>query len=65
MRLFAHLLNLSAGFYTENSTGQLISRVMNDTGALQNILSNATSVIVRDPVTLVGMLAFCSGSSPS
>ena len=30
-RLFAHLLNLSAGFYTENSTGQLISRVMNDT----------------------------------
>ena len=57
-RLFAHLLHLSAGFYTENSSGQLISRVMNDTRALQNILSGATSVIVRDPVTLVSVLGF-------
>ncbi|MGH7975729.1 MAG: ABC transporter transmembrane domain-containing protein, partial [Limisphaerales bacterium] len=55
-RLFAHLLNLSAGFYNENSSGQLISRVMNDTAALQNILSSATSVIVRDPVTLISVL---------
>ena len=55
-RLFAHLLNLSAGFYTENSSGQLISRVMNDTGSLQNILSGATSVIVRDPITLISAL---------
>jgi ATP-binding cassette, subfamily B, bacterial MsbA len=55
-RLFAHLLHLSAGFYTENSSGQLISRVMNDTQLLQTILSGATSVIVRDPVTLVGVL---------
>ena len=52
-RLFRHLLDLSAGFYNENSTGQLMSRIINDTSTLQNILSNATSVIVRDPVTLV------------
>jgi ATP-binding cassette, subfamily B, bacterial MsbA len=52
-KLFRHLLDLSAGFYNENSTGQLMSRIINDTGTLQNILSNATSVIVRDPVTLV------------
>jgi subfamily B ATP-binding cassette protein MsbA len=31
---------------------------MNDTGALQGILSNATSVVVRDPITLVSMMAF-------
>ncbi len=55
-RLFAHLLNLSAGFYTQNSSGQLISRVIADTQALQNILSNATSVIIRDPITLVSIL---------
>jgi subfamily B ATP-binding cassette protein MsbA len=47
------LLDLSAGFYNDNSSGQLMSRVINDTATLQNILSNATSVIVRDPVTLV------------
>jgi subfamily B ATP-binding cassette protein MsbA len=63
-RLFAHLLNLSAGFYNENSSGQLISRVMNDTQSLQNILSGATSVIVRDPVTLVGMLGFLLWQQP-
>jgi subfamily B ATP-binding cassette protein MsbA len=57
-KLFAHLLNLSAGFYTDNATGKLVSRVMNDTQALQTILTNVVSVIVRDPVSLVGVLVF-------
>ncbi|MGA2684988.1 MAG: ABC transporter ATP-binding protein [Verrucomicrobiota bacterium] len=56
VQLFRRLLDLSAAFYSQNSSGQLISRVVNDTGALQNILSGATSVIVRDPVTLIVML---------
>jgi len=63
-RLFAHLLKLSAGFYNENSTGQLISRVMNDTGSLQLILSNATSVIIRDPIVLAGTIAFLFSQQP-
>jgi subfamily B ATP-binding cassette protein MsbA len=63
-KLFSHLLNLSAGFYNENSTGQLVSRVMNDTAALQLILNNATSVIVRDPVILVSTLAFLLWQQP-
>ena len=63
-RLFAHLMNLSAGFYNDNSSGQLISRVMNDTGSLQNILSGATSVIVRDPVTLVSVIALLLWQQP-
>jgi ATP-binding cassette, subfamily B, bacterial MsbA len=57
-KLFAHLLDLSAGFYTENATGKLVSRVMNDTQALQTILTNVTSVIVRDPISLLGVLGF-------
>jgi subfamily B ATP-binding cassette protein MsbA len=63
-RLFAHLLNLSAGFHTENSSGKLISRVMNDTQSLQTILNGATSVIVRDPVTLLGVLGFLFWQQP-
>ncbi|MGA3282865.1 MAG: ABC transporter ATP-binding protein [Verrucomicrobiota bacterium] len=63
-RLFAHLLNLSAGFYSENSSGQLISRVMNDTGSLQAILSNATSVIIRDPIVLIGTIGFLFSQQP-
>lgn len=56
-RLFRHVLNLSAGFYTEISSGRLISRVINDTNSLQNVLSGATSVIVRDPIKLIAIVA--------
>jgi subfamily B ATP-binding cassette protein MsbA len=63
-RLFAHLLNLSAGFFTENSSGKLISRVMNDTNSLQSILSGATSVIVRDPIALITIVGFLFSQQP-
>jgi ATP-binding cassette, subfamily B, bacterial MsbA len=56
-KLFRHLLDLSAGFYNQTSSGRLISRVVNDTGMLQVILGNATTIIVRDPVTLVSVIA--------
>ncbi len=57
-QMFEHLTNLSAGFFSRTGTGELMSRTMADTATLQNIISNATSVIVKDPVTLVGLLAF-------
>jgi ATP-binding cassette, subfamily B, bacterial MsbA len=57
-RMFEHLLNLSAGFFGRTGTGELISRTMADTGAIQNIISNATSVMVKDPVTLIGMMSY-------
>jgi subfamily B ATP-binding cassette protein MsbA len=63
-RLFTHLLNLSASFYSENASGQLISRVMNDTQSLQMILNNSTAVIVRDPITLISLLAFLFWQQP-
>ncbi len=37
---------------------------MNDTASLQNILSGATSVIVRDPVTLIGVLGLLLWQQP-
>jgi subfamily B ATP-binding cassette protein MsbA len=57
VKLFAHLIDLSAGFFSQNRSGELISRIMSDTSALQTIFSNATSVIVRDPVTLISIMA--------
>ncbi len=64
VQLFRHLLDLSAGFYSKNSSGELISRVINDTVALQNILNNAVSVIIRDPVSLIGVLVFLLWQQP-
>jgi ATP-binding cassette, subfamily B, bacterial MsbA len=57
-RLFEHIMNLSAGFFSRTSTGELMARIMSDTGTLQGIISNATTVIVKDPVTLVSLLTY-------
>jgi subfamily B ATP-binding cassette protein MsbA len=57
-RLFEHIMSLSAGFFSRTSTGELMARIMSDTGTLQAIISNATTVIVKDPVTLISLLAF-------
>jgi subfamily B ATP-binding cassette protein MsbA len=63
-KLFSHLLGLSAGFFSQSRSGELISRIMNDTGTLQNVISNATSVIVRDPVVLLGILGYLLWRQP-
>ena len=64
IRLFEHLLHLSTGFFNRSNTGELMSRIMNDTAALQSIISNATSNIVKDPVTLVSLLAYLLWQQP-
>jgi subfamily B ATP-binding cassette protein MsbA len=58
VRLFNHLINLSAGFFNQNHSGDLISRITSDTSVLQGILGNATSTIVKDPATLVFTLCY-------
>lgn len=55
IRLFEHLINLSAGFFSKANTGELMSRIMNDTTALQALISFVSSTMVKDPVTLVGL----------
>ena len=64
VKLFSHLLNLSAGFFSVNRSGELISRIMSDTYALQNVVSGSTSIIVRDPVILIGILAYLLWRQP-
>ncbi len=64
IRLFNHLLNLSTSFFSRTSSGELMSRMMSDTQSLQNVLSNATAVIVKDPVTLASLLAYVLWQQP-
>ncbi|HOW68044.1 MAG TPA: ABC transporter ATP-binding protein [Candidatus Paceibacterota bacterium] len=54
--LFDHLQNLSLGFFSRASTGELISRISNDTTVLQNVIRVSVASIVRDPFTIVVML---------
>ena len=57
-RLFAHLQDLPLAFFSRASTGDLISRITSDTQALYGIIGGAMSSLVRDPTTLVFMIAF-------
>ena len=56
-RLFSHLQNLSQDFFSSARTGDLIARITNDTQVLQGIISGAVSSIVKDPVTVIALLA--------
>jgi subfamily B ATP-binding cassette protein MsbA len=64
VKLFAHLMNLSAGFFNKTSSGELISRVINDTAMLQGVLGGTTAIIVKDPATIIGMLGLLLWRQP-
>ena len=65
IKLFAHLQNLSLGFFNRTSTGELIARVTNDTVVLYGIIGGAFSSMVRDPVTILFTLAIVLKIQPS
>ena len=52
--LFAHLVRLSPGFYTERRTGELTSRLSADTTVLQTLVSYNLSEFARQTLFLVG-----------
>ena len=64
VRLFAHLFTLPLSFFHRTSTGELMSRIGNDVAGLQGALSSMTLTIVKDPVTLVSLLAFLLWQNP-
>jgi subfamily B ATP-binding cassette protein MsbA len=55
-KLFSHLQNLSLGFFNQNSTGDLIARVTNDTQVLYGIIGGTFASMVKDPVSIIGLL---------
>jgi ABC-type multidrug transport system fused ATPase/permease subunit len=52
-RLFAHLQDLSLGFYSRYSVGRVITRAINDVETLRDFLTWALLAIARDVFTLV------------
>lgn len=56
--LYSHLQGLSLNFYSKNKTGEIISRVTNDVGALQNAIVNGAAGIFYEFFTLIGALAY-------
>jgi len=63
-RLFDHLIARPVGFFHRKHTGELISRLINDTATIQNGITRIASVLVRDPVKLLSLLAFLVWTHP-
>jgi len=55
-RIYAHLNRLSLSFFHHTPTGELISRIMNDVNLLQGAVSHALIRILRDFVSVIGLL---------
>src|SRR6266446_6684840 len=58
VRMFEHLQRLSLDFYTGSRAGELMSRVTSDPQAVQQGIANVVEDIVKEPVTLVSVLAW-------
>jgi ATP-binding cassette, subfamily B, multidrug efflux pump len=55
-QMFDHLQQLSLAFYDRNEVGRIMSRILNDVGSLENLLSNGLLLVFADLITLVGIV---------
>jgi ABC-type multidrug transport system fused ATPase/permease subunit len=56
--VFAHLHRLSLGFFAKRRTGELLSRLMNDVGTIQAIVTETPMDALKHLVTIVGGVGF-------
>jgi len=63
-RLFDHLQNLSLEFFSRAKTGELISRITNDTQILYGIVGNSFAAMIRDPLTVLVLLGVMLTQQP-
>jgi len=62
--VFAHLVHLSPGFFTERRTGELTSRLSADLAVLQTLLGTWISEASRQVLFLVGGVALLTFTNP-
>ena len=55
-RLYTHLQRLSLGFFTGARTGEIQSRIANDVGGIQNVVTNTMSSVLSNIVIFVSTL---------
>ena len=57
-RLFRHILDQSASFFSRKTTGQLMSRITNDVNQIQQVVSETVGDLMREGFSLVGFAAY-------
>jgi subfamily B ATP-binding cassette protein MsbA len=56
-RLFRHILDQSAGFFSRRTTGQLMSRITSDVNQVQQVVSETIGDLIREGLALVAYAA--------
>ncbi|HVP08218.1 MAG TPA: ABC transporter transmembrane domain-containing protein [Burkholderiales bacterium] len=56
-KVFDHLLGLEPGYFEATRTGEVISRLTNDTTLLQQVIGYGVSMFVRNAVMMLGSVA--------
>src|SRR6476469_4150985 len=62
--VFAHLVRLSPGFYTERRTGELTSRLSADLAVLQTLMGSWVSELSRQSLFLIGGIVLLTLTHP-
>lgn len=55
--LYSHSMGLSMKYYVRNSTGKMMSRILNDVGIMQRSAADVLVEAVRESFTLIGLTA--------
>jgi subfamily B ATP-binding cassette protein MsbA len=74
-QLYRHILGQSAAFFAQRTTGQLLSRINNDVGQVQQAVSETFGDLARESIAMVGfatllffydawLAVFCLVSAP-
>ena len=62
--IYGHLQQLSISYYHDKQTGQLMSRVMNDTGAFESLIAHAIPDLVSSIILFIGVTIILFVTNP-
>lgn len=63
-KLFSHILTLDMDFFQKIHGGELVSRIVNDINRIQRAISNNLAEIIRESLTIVGLVGLVIYHSP-
>jgi ABC-type multidrug transport system fused ATPase/permease subunit len=64
-KMYDHLQNLSLRFFQDRQTGDLMSRVVNDTNNFEQLLAHALPTVVTNGLMLIGVSAVLFAMNPT
>lgn len=56
-RVYSHMLSLDMGFFNKTTSGQMLSRILNDCNSITNIAINFITNIFKDLITFIAMFS--------